>query len=280
MRSILRNSFSLVAAILIVTLFQLCSEDSNDVLAPYQGHRALNFIKVTQGYVPDLQWLGGRVAAVGVNKGEHVSLDSTLVYLHTSESDTIESPVRFGYQCQKEKIGQMGGTPADSLIDGETYTFWVAEKDIYEDNLDSSSFDGFNLTDTTVFMGLSLRGLGGGGNDIDISIIQDIQLLRPKYVISWEPSDSPVRTLILKEGAGPGYDDVLWHIATPDSVDDNILPPLVVGETPPNVEDLVRWEGAQFETRIAHYIWTATSDWNGSFSPVASGFAYFRIFAL
>ncbi|NIV11379.1 MAG: hypothetical protein GWN62_08885, partial [Aliifodinibius sp.] len=118
----------------------------------------LDILHVTQSYTPDIQWLGGRVAAIGVNRGTNAAMDSSLLWLMTSDDNNINSYVTVGMETNVNRIMEVGGIPEDSLDDEQIYTFWVAEKSIYDANLDTLQRNGFNFADTTVEIKFGLKG--------------------------------------------------------------------------------------------------------------------------
>ncbi|MCF7802633.1 MAG: hypothetical protein K9N57_00420 [Candidatus Marinimicrobia bacterium] len=271
---------TLVVMCFSLLLLQCSDETKNDVLAPYKGHRALELLKVTQSFTPDIQWLGGRVASAGVNKGGTAALDSTLIWIYTADDDIIGSPVSFSVEPDSDLIQSYGGEPADSLSDGETYTFWIAEKSVFAANLDSSAIDSMNFTDTTMTTALVPRGLSGGGLDLDISLVRDETLLKDKFVLSWTPEDTLVRRIAIRASASGGFQDLIWHVVLPDSVEDSISPPVVLGETPEGANVAVAWPEGGFKEGQVHFIWMVNSNWNNTFSPGAPGYGWFRMFPL
>src|SRR5690606_978668 len=122
----------------------------------------LTLLRVTQSYTPDLQWVGGRVAAVGVNRGDRAALDETLVWLLTAPEDTINRFVRFGQHTNEVLVRQYGGTPVDSLADDTEYTFWLATREAFDAGLAPGAVDSFNFVDTTVTVTYLLKGRSGG----------------------------------------------------------------------------------------------------------------------
>lgn len=251
-----------------------CSEDSNPV-ASYEGHRPLQFLNVTQSYTPQIQWVGGRVAAVGVNRGEKAALDATLLWIMTADDNTISSFVTVGEGGDPGLVTRYGGTPVDSLQDGETYTFWMAERDVFDASLDPSSFDGYNFADTTVTLGLMLAGRSLGGVDVEISVRRDQTLSGTRYILEWTPADVPFRQIGITQGRVGSFTDLVWHVVLPDSLEDDIRPPVVIGTPPPGADEAVAWSGFQPATFI---LWMTNSDWDGTFGARSRGYAYFQIF--
>lgn len=263
------------ATLLLATAVVLaaCTGDANP-LAPYDGERPLQFLAVTQSFAPQIQWVGGRVAAVGINRGNTAALDETLVWMTEASDNTIASHVSIAEGGQAELVEQYGGTFLDSLADGETYTFWLAERDVLSADLDPSSFDGVNFADTTMALELLLAGRALGGADVDITISREETLTGTRYIASWTPA-VPFRQIGITQGRVGSFTDLAWHIVLPDDSEDSIQPPVVLGEAPPGANEVVAWSG--FEPAIFIF-WMTNSAWEGSFSPRADGYAYFQIF--
>lgn len=275
-------SFPFGLLFLVIVMAFSCSGDSSDVLAPYKGSRPLILLKVTQSFTPQIQWVGGRVAAVGVNEGPEAALDSTLVWLMTEEDNSIGSSVTVGENTDSEKVQQYGGTPVDSLSDGIEYTFWLAEKESFAAELDTSILNEFNFVDTTFTMQLVLRGQSGGDRELGVTIriIGEETLLDDKFVIEWTPDNVAFRRLAIREGTFGAFTDLIWHVVTPDSLPDNILPPVIIGEVPSGTDEAIPWPESGFKRNTVHFLWMVTGDWTvNEFRPTAKGYAWFRIFA-
>lgn len=266
-----RYTMAVVVAALSIAA---CSEDSNPV-ASYEGERPLEFLAVTQSYTPQVQWVGGRVSAIGVNRGSSAALDSTLLWIMAADDNTISSFVSVGDGEDSDLVSQYGGTPRDSLEDGETYTFWMAERDVMDASLDPSSFDGFNFTDTTVTLNLMLNGRSLGGEEVEISVRRDQTLTGTRYIVEWTPAGIPFRQIGITQGRVGGFTDLVWHVVQPDSLEDDIHSPVVIGNVPAGADEAVAWSGFQPATFI---LWMTTSDWDGNFGARSPGYAYFQIF--
>lgn len=275
-----------VAVILFVGIGGCDSTDTTGPLADYEGQRALEILKVTQSFTPEVQWLGGRVAAVGVNRGDEAALDSTLVWITTADGNDINSHVEVsGESNEAALVKSFGGTPADSLESGAQYTFWMAESDVFGAGLDSTSFDGANFVDTTLTMELILRGntRGAAGGGIfnpplieKISIIRQESLLDNRYIITWKPSDVSFRRIALRQGATGGFDNLIWHIVVPDSVEQDLSPPIVIGNAPEHAQVAIAFEG--FPSPDVYALWMVTEEWTEGFGPRFDGYVDFQIF--
>jgi len=260
-----------------------CTEESNP-LAPYEGHRALEFIHVTQNFTPEIQWVGGRVAAVGINRGTQAALDSTLVWIRTAPDNSIGSVVTVGPDFDHELILSLGGTPLEELIDNETYTVWLAEADAFYADLDPSQFQPSAFADTTISLNLVLLGAAGSGIGVEFRVQRDELLSGDRYLISWTPEDVQFRRMVINMGTTGRWVDHLWHIVVPAAEPASISSPVILGEAPEGAVEATAWPDEGFLTippcpsgRRNYVLWAATDDWNESFLPSAPGYAQFRI---
>lgn len=264
-----------LAAVVAVTG---CDSGSNP-LAPYEGHRPLMLQRVTQSFTPEIQWVGGRVAAVGVNRGDRAVLDSTLVWIKTSSANDINSHATVGQDGDEQIVLQYDGVPVSALEDGETYTFWVATTEAWEAGLDPSALDPFAFTDTTVTLTTLLRGQKRGGVDVELRIIKDERLTGTRYIVEWEPADHAFRRIAIRSGAASaGFTDLVWHVVLPEDVESNITSPLVIGDTPEGALEVTAWPETGFAP-VVHTLWMVDDTWGGSFGLAASGMASFVILA-
>lgn len=256
-----------------------CGEDSS-MLAPYQGARPLTWLTVTQSYQPGLQWVGGRAATVGINRGTKAALDSTLVWLMVAPDNTIGSNISLGEaEADLAALQQYGGVPTDSLADDTPYTFWVAERSAFEAGLDSTQIDPASFADTTFTVKYLLRGRSGGDPDLDVAfkIFRDQTLRSDQYVITWSPA-VPFRRLAIRQATVGGFSNLVWHIVVPEEDPPGIVPPLVLGEVPEGTVEAVEWAGG-FEAS-AYVLWAVTDAWEGSdFGFRTPGYAFFQIFS-
>lgn len=279
-RPLLRSCLASAGLVLLASaLWTGCSDEENP-LAPYDGHRPLDILKVTQSFTPEVQWVGGRVAAVGVNRGERAALDSSLVWLRTAPGNSISSVVAVGPEHDRDLVASFGGTPLDSLADGETYTFWLAEADAFAAGLDSAAVAPGTFADTTLTMQLVLRGQSGGDRDLGVQfrIVRDERITGERYVVTWEPEDVLFRRVAIRQAPTGGFQDLIWHIVVPEEEPPSIAPPLTIGVAPEGVQEAEAFPETGFEPAV-HILWAATDDWTGGFGPSTQGYAWFRIFA-
>lgn len=255
-----------------------CSDEANP-LAPYEGARPLELLRVTQSFTPEVQWVGGRVAAVGVNRGPTAGFDSSLVWMLTAPGDDIGSFVTVGQGGDGDLVRSFGGTPVDSLTDGEEYTFWIAERSAFDAALDPARRDHGSFADTTLTMALVLRGRSGGDSDlgVDFRIVRDERLSGSRFLLTWTP-EVPFRRLAIRRGPTGGFTDLIWHVLVPEGEEGAILPPVVLGDAPPGTDEAVAFPAEGF-TPTVHTLWAVTEDWGGSFGMTSPGYAFFQIFA-
>lgn len=280
-----------------VGLAEAGCDNADSTLAPYEGGRALDLLEVTQRFMPEVQWVGGRVAAVGVNRGTRAALDSTLVWLRTAPDNSIGSFVTVGEGGDDALVLQYGGTPQSRLTDGETYTVWLAERSAFDADLDSTRIDPTAFVDSTLTMGLLLRGRSGGGLGVAFEIERDERLTGEQFVVRWTPSDAVFRRLAIREAPIGGFEDLIWHLLSPEAGPPLIAAPVTIGVPPAGVQEVTPFPEAGFpvddvfnpeEERDdpkldfdppVHTLWAVTDAWNQSFSPAAPGYAFFQIFA-
>jgi hypothetical protein len=289
-RSFPRRSIFAIFILTGILLMVSCVVDPDDELAPYRGHRPLLIEKVTHSFTADVAWLGGRVAAIGVNRGPVAALDTSLVWIQTSDDNSIDSYVTVGEHTNASLIESFGGVPLETLEDGVEYTFWIAEKSIMDVSLNPAERTGFNFADTTLTMKLLLRGQNGGGNTADGDPVASMRIqiderleTGKRYIIMWDEG-TLVRRIAIRNHSTGGFTDLIWHIVTPDDESDNISAPVIIGEPYPGTLEATPWpddgwvrdqEGAT----LPHIVWMATSDWTpGTWGPRAAGYAWFRIF--
>ncbi len=262
--------------VLFAVAFGGCDVAENP-LAPYEGERPLLIQRVTESFAPDVQWVGGRVAAVGINRGETAALDSTLVWLHSADGNEVDSPVFVREVIDEDGVTKVGGTPTDSLEDGRTYTLWFAEQSAIDAGLQESALDEHSFADTTFTLSYLLNGRSAGGVDVDFTIFRDQRLVSDEFRVTWTPSSQAFRRIAIRHATVGGFTDLLWHIVLPDDESDSITPPLVIGEEPEDAIVATPWSGFADGN---HVLWAATSEWDGeSFGFRTDGYAFFQMFA-
>jgi len=271
----------LIAGVLV--LLNACTTDPEKGLAPYEGDRPLELLEVTTSFTPQVQWLGGRVAAVGANEGPRAELDSSLVWLMTADGNTISSYVDFGQDSDTVSIANYGGTPLDSLVDGVEYTFWIAEMAAYDSGLDTLFLNDTIFNSKSLIADLVIKGRSGGekngsGDYIHtLNVFREQTLTEDKIILNWTPADSAFRRIAIRQGRFGDFTDLVWHIVLPDSVPAQFYPPIVIGSLPNGADEATAWPSSGFETETSYFIWMVNDRWNESFAPTSEGYAWFKV---
>lgn len=259
-----------------------CNGDGSTSLAPYEAYRPLTITAVTHGYKPDIDWLGGRVAAVGINTGQAAGLDSTLVWLRTATDDNINAFARMGVETDLNGIIAASGSPVDSLEHGVTYTFWIATKEAYDSGLDTAYLDEHNFAKKIQKQSMELNGRTGGQVGLldNINIIRDQNLTGEKIHIYWEPADEGFNQVVLRYGTSGGYTNRLYHVVTKDT-SNTILPPLTLGEEGDNLKIIEPWEQFSLQKGKLYFVWMSKTNWiEENFSTKAYGYAYYLMYKI
>lgn len=262
-----------------------CNSGSDNGLAPYEGARPLTLLRISRSNTSDIKWLGGRVAAIGVNKGMKATLDSTLLWLRTAPDNSIGSYVSFGSDTDTASLLRFGARLGGSLVDSGWYTFWLAKRAAYDANLDPGSLNVYDFIDTTMMMKLNLAGKPGGhavnGVLVDsIKIRIDEKFTGTTFVVEWNHHTSAYRRVAITQASTASFDPskLIWHVVTPDSIiTDNIYPPVVLGVPPPNTEVVVPYPEGGLKYGTVYTVWMTKSRWNGDFKPSATYLQWYRI---
>lgn len=275
---------SLAASTLVAALFVAgCKDDSSEALGPYTAQRELFFTRITQNEVPDIQWLGGRIRAAGVNRGRKAALDSTLVWITTASGDNISSYITFGRNTDAGALQSYHASPADTLNQDSLYTFWLATGTAYAAKLDSAStgVNPYTFVDTTLaaFQWVKGQNAGEGGlsNPVTrIRVLREQTATGDRFTITWTPTTSGFRNLGITMGSTGDWKNLVWLIS---STSDNIFPPVVVGQVPSGKTEGTAYVDGAITAGTTYTIWMTNRNWTGSFGLTARGLAMFR-FAL
>lgn len=119
----------LMASVFILLVASSCSEDNT--LAPYVGSAGMSKISIESGTTtPRINWVGGYVSVLGVNKGTYPALDSSLIWLIYLTGDQIKYPVKYGQlpAGAQDLTGNYGGEFTLELIEDSSYSFWVMKE--------------------------------------------------------------------------------------------------------------------------------------------------------
>ena len=267
-----------LGAVLVAVLAAGCDSGGTGELAPYEGQRPLQVLRVTQSFTPEIQWVGGRVAAVGVNRGTRAALDSTLVWLQTAPNDSISSFATVGLASDSAAVARAGGTFQRRLADGQVYTVWLAERAAFDAGLDSARIAPGSFADTTLTTQLLLRGRSGGGAGVAFQVERDERLTSDRFVVSWSPASVVFRQVAIRKASTGGFMDLVWQVLDPDGTPASVTSPVTIGVPPAGTTEAVAFPESGFEPSV-YTLWANTDAWTGSFSPSAPGYAFFQMFA-
>ncbi len=304
----------LLALVLVVVI--LSCQNERLPLAPYAGSPVLSGIVVEEGsFTPRMTWLGGYVSALGVNRGPTARLDSTLVWLIHSPGDNIHYPVRFGLvpPASNELTSRYGGVRIDSLVEDETYTFWVLKGEVWEQ---VSAMPGKTLK---VDYGLAKGEIAIGGDTLRVSgfshaqktqaldvfvNVRDVRTfgrLANVNVVQSSRSNNPLVTWVVKQSGvtdscvaaiglnlGGAYDPktTVWEVWSADSSGGrmvygkkNVIPsPVVLGQRFAETKVFVEYPAEGLQRGKDYYLWIAQKDWDGVGRTRTANFYAFAVF--
>lgn len=305
----------LVMFIILTLIFNSCANE-DDAIAPYAGGPKLSTIKVEdESFTPKVSWIGGYVAVFGVNKGDKAVLDSSLVWLIHSNTNSISYPVKYGVvPTGAEDIAfQFGGTRKDSLDEDQKYTFWVLKAEVWNQvsaNPNKELFVIDSVLTPVTITGDSLFITSESFTKVNKSLNVYINILEPRPLgvlatltiettnlnvplIKWVIKDPSVTdTLVAAIGLvkGLNYDvaNALWEVYSfRDSsgiiiyVKDNVIAsPVLVGDSLSNTKTFVEFKKENFERNQYYTIWIADKTWDRvNRQRFTKGYAYitFRV---
>jgi hypothetical protein len=308
--------FKLLVMFIIITLiFNSCAEEE-DALSPYVGGPKLSSIKVEdESFTPKVSWIGGYVAVFGVNKGDKAILDSTLVWLIHSSTNSISYPLKYGFvpTGAEDIASQFGGLSKDSLDEDQKYTFWVLKEDVWDQvsaNPNKELFVLDSAVNSVTITGDSLFITAESFTTANKSLNVYINIVNPRPLgvlatltvestklnvplIKWVIKDPSVTdTLVAAIGLykGLNYDaaNALWEVYSfRDSsgiiiyVRDNVIAsPILVGDSVSNTKTFVEFKKENFERNQDYTIWIADKTWDRvNRQRFTKGYAYitFRV---
>jgi hypothetical protein len=303
---------STAALLAAIPLIMSCSEDNT--LAPYEGERELSDITVENGsFVPKITWVGGYVAALGVNRGNAARLDSTLIWLVASDDDDIRFPVQFGETPAgaQDLTQQYGGQSADRLEEDNAYTFWLMKRDAWNEvapNAGKTLMEDPTLTSAlvmvendTVFLNASIHAQLAQPLDVFINIA-DVRVFgrlgaifvtepqtSPEVVVSWqitqtEVTDSQISAIGVTEGQQFDPNTAVWEAWSEEVVNgipefgkNNVIAsPLAIGQPLPETRIFTEFSG--LDRGKFYYIWIGNQDWDGVSRLRSTNFYAFATF--
>jgi hypothetical protein len=287
----------LIASIFTLIIMSSCSEDNT--LAPYVGSPGLSKITIETGTTtPRINWVGGYVSVLGVNKGIHPALDSSLIWLIYLTGDQIKYPVKYGQlpAGAQDLSSDYGGGFTSELIEDSSYSFWVMkEADWNQISSQQNKFLSLDSTITSILVDgdtinfppknytQSIIPLDNYINIIDIATrgrLADIFVEQPTEnndpIISWNIKQAGVTdTLISVIGicAANAFDPsaLVWEVY---SINDsagvtyygkkNVIPgPLKAGDQFSQTFVFTEYPAAGLQRNKTYYIYIANKDWNG-----------------
>ena len=307
----LNNKYLLkFASTFVIAIFILISCSEEDTLAPYVGPPGMSKLSLqTETTTPKINWVGGYVSVLGVNKGSYPALDSTLIWLIYQGGDRIKYPVKYGeLPAGAQDITQNYGRAfLPEMIEDSSYSFWVMKEADW--NIISSNQNKYLNLDS------SITGIITDGDTINIPPQNYTQLvtpldnyinitnLRPRGklavlsvekpttdnnpIISWKVNPGVTDTLISVIGlcnAGqfqPG--DLIWEVYS--SVDSggityygkhNVIPgPLKAGDQFDRTFIFTEYPEGGLERDKTYFLYIANKDWDGEdYDRTAEGFCY------
>jgi hypothetical protein len=128
---IISKYFFKILSVLIFTLLIMVSCTEDNTLVPYVGSPGMSKITIETGTTtPGINWVGGYVTVLGINKGNYPALDSSLIWLIYLSGDQIKYPVKFGQlpSGAHDLTMNYGGIFQSELIEDSSYSFWVMKE--------------------------------------------------------------------------------------------------------------------------------------------------------
>jgi hypothetical protein len=271
-------------------------------IAPYDpGTVKLTTLTTEAGvYIPRVSWIGGYVAAVGVNFGRDARLDTSLIWLVYGAGNSIHYQPRFGQvpPGARDLTTTFGGHPATKLAEDQTYTFWVAKDDLWGAITaypgkhlvaDSAATVPARISNDTLF--LDSQSFLSAIEPVDVYIgirnVHPVGRLGVINVVQTNTSNSPIISFQINQtGTLPPdslltnlgicvsqqYDvgAVIWEILAVDTTSgqpvywatDVISSPVIAGEAIPGTAVFTTYPAGGLERNKAYYIWIANKDWD------------------
>jgi hypothetical protein len=274
-----------------------CSEDNT--LAPYVGSPGMSKISIESGTTtPRINWIGGYVTVLGVNKGNYPALDSSLIWLIYLSGDQIKYPVKYGQipAGAQDITSNYGGIFQSELIEDSSYSFWVMKEADWNQissqqnkvlSLDTAItsivFDGDTINLPTKNYTQLIAPLDNYINLYDIrprGQLADIIITQPttdnNLLVDWEIKQSSVTdTLISVIGICESFqydpNKLVWQVY---SIQDsggvtyygkkNVIPgPLTTGDLFVETFVFVEYPLEGLARNKEYYLYIANKDWNG-----------------
>lgn len=291
--------FFAAAALLLAISINGCSK-SDTGLAPYTDKPQLSGLTVEKlSFRPDIEWLGGYVTVLGINRGSKAALDSTLVWLVYAPGNSLHFPVKFGNlpSGAQDLTAKYGGKKADSLSEDVQYTYWLMKEDAWNQVSQTAqknlTVDPTLSTSSVVIAGDSVRvtpmSLARVTENLDVFVnitsvetrgnLADITVTQPTRdnypVIRWTikqsgVTDSTISVIGLNEGNQYVQTGSNWEVWSVDSSsgkkvygkNDVIASPLALGKKIPGTQTFVAFPPEGLKRNVDYYVWIANKSWD------------------
>ncbi|MCC6396922.1 MAG: hypothetical protein IT282_07870 [Bacteroidetes bacterium] len=301
-RKNLESTASLTLFLLAFLLMGGCASDEDTALAPYT-ERPTRLSKVAiqdSTFTPKVTWVGGYVAAFGVNTGSRAALDASLAWLVAQSGNTLRYPITIGQlpSGAQDLTAQFGGTPRSQLTEDSTYTYWVMTADAWDLvrqlpeasrrtlTVDTSATAIVQSRNDTAFVRAASCAIMTRRTDVFINIddfrpygrLATLGLIHTgtsnNPTITWQIRDAGVDTAISAIGIvrGQTYEvaNVVWEmisaIELPDTtiywVNNVIRGPIVAGTQLPNTQTFTEYPAGGLERGYSYMLWIANKDWD------------------
>jgi hypothetical protein len=285
--------------LILAGIFSACNKEDG-ALAPYIGSPQLSGISVEKlSFRPHIEWLGGYVSVLGINRGSKAALDSTLVWLVYSPGNSLHYPIQFGMlpSGAQDLTAQYGGVKPDSLSEDVQYTYWLMKEDAWKQVtaaanknilVDSSlaassviiSGDSVRVTPMSLVRStenmdafVNISSVETRGNLAAITVIQPTKNNYP--LMRWKikqagVTDSTISAIGITEGNQYNPAGIRWEVWSVDSStgkkvygkNDVIASPLLLGPKIPGTQTFVEFPAEGLKRNIDYYIWIANKGWD------------------
>lgn len=298
-----------IAPVLVV--FLSCQETSN-VLAPYGGgDRPLASLSIQDStFTPKINWVGGYVSVLGINRGSSAVLDTTLAWIIRSPGNNLRYPITVGQvpAGAQDLTATFGSQPISRLTEDQLYTFWVMNDEAWnqvssqqnkEFVVDSAAATPVRVLSDTVLLAAShftrltdtidifvnIKSVDPRGRLGTISVIETDSSNNPRiqFVITQIP-DSAVAAVGLVVGFSTyNVNSVVWEVLSEDTTGGTplyrtknvIRPPFMMGQLLAGTKAFTPYPAEGLQRNRLYYFWMATKDWDGvSRSRTANQYAW------
>lgn len=289
----------LAAGLILAGVIGGCKK-SDTGLAPYANNPQLSGLTIEKlSFRPSVEWLGGYVTVLGINRGSKAALDSTLVWLIYAPGNSLHYPVKFGKlpSGAQDLTSKYGGSTPDSLGEDVQYTYWLMKEDAWSQVTSAANknflVDPSLSTSSVVIAGDSIRvtpmslvrttenldvfvniaSFESRGNLADITVTQPTTNNYP--IIRWKikqqgVTDSLISVAGLIEGNQYTPTGSKWEVWSVDTSSGKkvygknnvIAPPLLPGTKIPGTQTFVEFPAEGLKRGVDYYLWIANKSWD------------------